>query len=1122
MDYPGLLNWANSVRLTMTSDPGRQLFKEQVQTHGFLFLDDYLDSIVSGQKQDPLIELVKTPGRKKAASRKPKLMTSKLGNPIPLSFEDSNENENILPAKDLVKSLSKVDGVTKLESPNESRESPQRPALLPIQPSNSEQNNLSVIAEDEEPSDRNGLSTSNAQDRLPKPPLVVPRAVEISETSSRQRSPQHGNDTSQEDKIDSMSSMDTFHSIPLDSPGERIQRTETFPQTIEALAIEDHNELPNAQSLNDKDHVMTDMQEEVVETSQKLIDKPNPTSFPTLPEPMPLRKSMKPPRDPSMNAVLLGAATPGAPVGGKRTSWLMKAREAKALEGLSKKFHPPGMGSGVGSSSSLTSQGTKRKSDSLSLPQVGIRDDERPPKVARTMEGETISSDSKDHSSMRTPGSVGMVATSSMESQSLPPAVVESPQEGVLDRLKKTVEGLGVRVGKTVGKSVGSDTATVLAEARAAAKAKVAERDRKEEELTMALAAPETVEQKSVPREENEKRLSISDLFPVEGRVKEKHKVHEKPFQFMPNIGSAAVNTTTSRTSTSTTPPHSPPLQSHSFTIPSGPVFNKPPPVFVPPIQVATKPIASAITVPDAVSKSSGQSTTALEFSPRPPLSIPKATSIVLLTAHSTLESVQSDAVFDCDDIPAWMPSTQDTEYTTYGSQSQPQNNQILDEDDSWPMDEKLAAGVQWVFGVSKEDSMTWSTLPSQSQRADTGPVTKPSPIKEDVAMKEPPQRTQQIPGTFDVDMEDDRDHAELEELVMSAPKLVGPAGSTITRSQSQMSMASSDSSQSQGGFLGHASKLLSSALGTSKKGKQPEVKKVLQMAAVAAKKQQEEADKKVARLKEMESRRQLAIQRKAEEEKAKALEEERKMKEESERRKREREELTDKRPIKAVGNKKEDENLKKRKIEAEKKQEIKKPSSSVLISKAHLKTALKPSSVANSSYVYGSSSQPVASTSTAPAEASFSTYKEKTVLAQNPVVDDEVSQPSMLVQSQMAARVKAQIDAAKRVEPAVPSENIELPEINSEYSDSEDEDRVRTFDPPEWAQSPELRQALEMQSTINPDDIFGAVRPLKMEEIFKTRTSRFRARTSSANWTGTDRLTVQEEREYARRMGFK
>lgn len=58
----------------------------------------------------------------------------------------------------------------------------------------------------------------------------------------------------------------------------------------------------------------------------------------------------------------------------------------------------------------------------------------------------------------------------------------------------------------------------------------------------------------------------------------------------------------------------------------------------------------------------------------------------------------------------------------------------------------------------------------------------------------------------------------------------------TVPRSQSQASISSSASSQSQAGFFGQASKLLTSALGSSKKGK-PEVKKVLQMAAVAAKK---------------------------------------------------------------------------------------------------------------------------------------------------------------------------------------------------------------------------------------------------------------------------------------------
>ena len=47
-----------------------------------------------------------------------------------------------------------------------------------------------------------------------------------------------------------------------------------------------------------------------------------------------------------------------------------------------------------------------------------------------------------------------------------------------------------------------------------------------------------------------------------------------------------------------------------------------------------------------------------------------------------------------------------------------------------------------------------------------------------------------------------------------------------------------------------------------------------------------------------MEARRQQALQRKAEEEKARQFEEERKIKEETERRKREREEHTDKRPL--------------------------------------------------------------------------------------------------------------------------------------------------------------------------------------------------------------------------------
>jgi hypothetical protein len=89
---------------------------------------------------------------------------------------------------------------------------------------------------------------------------------------------------------------------------------------------------------------------------------------------------------------------------------------------------------------------------------------------------------------------------------------------------------------------------------------------------------------------------------------------------------------------------------------------------------------------------------------------------------------------------------------------------------------------------------------------------------------------------------------------------------------------------------------------------------------------------------------------------------------------------------------------MKKRKIEMEKKQEIKKPSSSVLIGKAHLKSVLKSSSSTNPSHVYGSSSQP---------------------------------DPSALVQSQTAARVKVQIDAPKPVKHAILCETRRVVKIN-------------------------------------------------------------------------------------------
>ena len=93
--------------------------------------------------------------------------------------------------------------------------------------------------------------------------------------------------------------------------------------------------------------------------------------------------------------------------------------------------------------------------------------------------------------------------------------------------------------------------------------------------------------------------------------------------------------------------------------------------------------------------------------------------------------------------------------------------------------------------------------------------------------------------------------------------------------------------------------------------------------------------------------------------------------------------------------------------------------------------------------------------------------------------------------------------------------ELIELPEIDTDDED-EDEDESHGM-VAAWADSPDLRRALMRQETMDPSRIFGPPAPLNMEEVFsknKERWTKFRARTSSANWSGADRLTEEDVRK--------
>ncbi|KAF7590187.1 hypothetical protein BBP40_003161 [Aspergillus hancockii] len=101
--------------------------------------------------------------------------------------------------------------------------------------------------------------------------------------------------------------------------------------------------------------------------------------------------------------------------------------------------------------------------------------------------------------------------------------------------------------------------------------------------------------------------------------------------------------------------------------------------------------------------------------------------------------------------------------------------------------------------------------------------------------------------------------------------------------------------------------------------------------------------------------------------------------------------------------------------------------------------------------------------------------------------------------------------------------ENIHLPEI---ATDSEDEDSDAEMLPvPKWAQPRELESLLRQQEGLEADSIFGPIAPFSLEETFKAdkRIKKFRERTSSANWAGTDALTQEEiRRDLAERQRLR
>lgn len=532
----------------------------------------------------------------------------------------------------------------------------------------------------------------------------------------------------------------------INSPGDRERNAFTAPLPVVPVS----NSIPTPHTtsvpLNDS-------------SPRMLAHKGSTAGFPTLPAPSPLRKSMRVAQEALTSSVLPTPAPAPAPLG-KRTSWLMKAREAKAMEGTSSL--PGTSAAAISTTFPRVSTAVKRKSGEMLgafLPVPDWDKDQHKSKVAKSVEVAVVPLASKEigKTGLRdlpsAPGKtitlssvIAAVPVDHLESHAMDVdeqvTLLNSAEDGFIDLFKRTVEGLGARSGKSMGKSLGGAAAVALAEARAAAEAKVAERNKVNSESSDSevLCNDGVPEQEPIGTQAHSgdqipcvpvpqaggagRQLSLSDLAPDTSQPNEP-ELPTKTAQAV-DVGS---RTNSCDESVSTTPPDSPPLKGNpGFVKPAGPVFNKPPlPVFMPP---ASKQSSIVSDHPKGFSFNLPSSQFTLPVAV--PLGIPAR-----LTSHSdglpslvqgtSQMSVQpnssSDPMLDNHDgIPAWVPFTQGTPYTIDTQSRDEQCPTAVDDDDdddSWPLEEKLAAAESgWrpfdFSNVDKED--TWSSLPTESQ----------------------------------------------------------------------------------------------------------------------------------------------------------------------------------------------------------------------------------------------------------------------------------------------------------------------------------------------------------------------------------------------------------------------
>ncbi|KAJ3551715.1 hypothetical protein NM688_g4550 [Phlebia brevispora] len=827
----GVLAWCNSLRLNIAKDPGREFLEAQIQKQGFDFLESYREGVFSRQREDPVYELLKTPSRKKDAGKKTRSAAAvaakvKAANAaLQEAREISVSKENVFPINDFHKALleAKASGsqgnhhaetsssqdtkkqhtkiVTIIDSPEAERmeiddlRPPQ--SVPPLPDTTSLRHNIPADCEPRAHTAEVPSATAYTLQHDSSVPLPLGDA--LAHPTYEQSSSEPLELIADEDKGPAPESQSETGMVTVSGP-EQLTAHGLVPKELSMIVEGDEPEEPSNSgfpgiSPDDAGQDITvPLRDEP--SSNTLKRKPSMTQFSGLPAPSPLRKSMRMSREPSVGQGLSTAFslahTPGAGLGSKRTSWLTKAKQAKASEvgGSGKRAVTPGGGffggHGIPSSAStedMTEEYTGKHSGGLGLgfvfPQREVAETEDTTKwepikptestgsslpkgkqKAASLDGDRVQAQaqrSEHPTSLPLPPPHSDMQPTPFHSENDPTVHTTSAdsEDDVLDRLKKTVEDLGARTGKGVAKSLGGTAAAALAEmaeARAAAAVRVAQRNQQEggvdvdTDAEAASIAPVNVVVETLTEDKAEEhasmshpRLSLSELTiaPLTETQKPDNE-SDSGLKATDKMRTSHIGDD----STSTTPPNSPPvILTHAPPLPK-PVFTKPSPVFTIPAQPAAKqasskdlssklPTTNPFTLPPKTAK----------IPPAvPPLVTPFSFGPSTLSAQSSKASTLSDSIFDKEDsVPAWMAGTQDTEFSVPITR----HSQELNEDDSWHMDEKFQSNQMWTpFGFTssdKDDASTWSTFPggSTSQRGeDTGSVmpTESLPVPQEKA----------------------------------------------------------------------------------------------------------------------------------------------------------------------------------------------------------------------------------------------------------------------------------------------------------------------------------------------------------------------------------------------------